>query len=73
MLIRIQQSGGPLPDATTLVKQAAESTKTVKSGHIVLTVNGKIPGLSLKTLSGDLTTTPPRPRATRRSLSAALT
>ncbi|GFG64552.1 lipoarabinomannan carrier protein LprG [Mycobacterium kubicae] len=53
-----KQSGGPLPDATTLVKQAAESTKTVKSGHIVLTVNGKIPGLSLKTLSGDLTTTP---------------
>jgi lipoprotein LprG len=51
-------SGGPLPDATTLVKQATEQTKNLKSAHLVLTVNGKIPGLSLKTLSGDLTTNP---------------
>ncbi len=51
-------SGGPLPDATTLVKQSTDVTKNVKSAHLVLTVNGKVPGLSLKTLSGDLTTTP---------------
>ncbi len=53
-----KQSSGPLPDATTLVKQATEQTKNLKSAHLVLTVNGKIPGLTLKTLSGDLTTNP---------------
>lgn len=53
-----KDSGGPLPDATTLLNQATQQTKQVKSGHLVLTVNGKIPGLSLKTLSGDLTTNP---------------
>ncbi len=53
-----KQSGGPLPDAATLVKQATDATKNVKSAHLVLTVKGKIPGLSLKTLTGDLTTTP---------------
>lgn len=41
-----------------MVKQSTEVTKNVKSAHLVLTVNGKVPGLSLKTLSGDLTTTP---------------
>ena len=40
------------------MKQSTEVTKNVKSAHLVLTVNGKVPGLSLKTLSGDLTTTP---------------
>ncbi len=55
---RSSTSGGPLPDATTLVKQSADSTKNVKSAHLVLTVTGKIPGLPVKTLTGDLTTTP---------------
>ena len=41
-----------------MVKQSTDVTKNVKSAHLVLTVNGKVPGLSLKTLSGDLTTTP---------------
>lgn len=50
--------GGPLPDGKTLVTQSAEVTKGVKSAHLVLTVNGKITGLPLKTLTGDLTTTP---------------
>lgn len=50
--------GGPLPDANTLLKQATETTKAVKSAHIILTVNGKIPGLSIKSLSGDLNTEP---------------
>jgi lipoprotein LprG len=53
-----KQSGAPLPDATTLVKQSADTTKNVKSAHLVLTVNGKISGLPIKTLTGDLTTTP---------------
>jgi lipoprotein LprG len=51
-------SGGPLPDATTLVKQSADATKNLKSAHLVLTVTGKIPALPVKTLTGDLTTSP---------------
>jgi lipoprotein LprG len=51
-------SGGPLPDANTLIKQSIDTTKNVKSGHLVLTVTGKIPGMPIKVLSGDLTTTP---------------
>jgi lipoprotein LprG len=54
-----KQSGAPLPDATTLVKQSADTTKNVKSAHLVLKVTGKIPGLPIKVLTGDLTTTPP--------------
>ena len=37
-----QQSSGPLPDATTLVKQSADTTKNVKSAHLVLSVQGKV-------------------------------
>jgi lipoprotein LprG len=50
--------GGALPEPKTLVKQSAEITKGLKSAHLNLTVNGKIAHLPLKTLSGDLTTTP---------------
>ena len=53
-----KQSGAPLPDATTLVKQSADTTKNVKSVHLVLSVQGKIQGLPIKVLNGDLTTTP---------------
>lgn len=53
-----KQSRAPLPDATTLVKQASDATKNLKSTHLVLTVTGKIPGLPIKTLTGDLTTSP---------------
>ena len=53
-----KQSGAPLPDAKALVKQSADVTKTVKSAHLELSVAGKIQGLPLKTLTGDLTTTP---------------
>jgi lipoprotein LprG len=53
-----EQSGAPLPDATTLVKQSTDVTKNLKSAHLVLTVSGKIPGLPIKTLTGDLTTAP---------------
>ncbi len=51
-------AGGPLPDATTLVKQSTDTTKTLKSAHLVLTVTGKIPGLPVRNLTGDLTTSP---------------
>jgi len=53
-----KKSGAPLPDAKTLVKQSADVTKTVKSAHLDLTVTGKIQGLPLKSLTGDLATTP---------------
>ena len=47
-----------LPDAATLVKESIQTTKNVKSVHLVLSVNGKIKHLPIKTLTGDLTTTP---------------
>jgi lipoprotein LprG len=53
-----KQSGGPLPDANTLVQQASDATKNLKSTHLVLSVTGKVQGLPIKTLTGDLTTTP---------------
>lgn len=52
------KSGGPLPDGTTLVKQSTDATKNLKSAHLVLTVGGKIPGLPVRNLTGDLTTSP---------------
>ncbi|WP_240563074.1 LppX_LprAFG lipoprotein [Mycobacterium sp. IS-1264] len=51
-------SGAPLPDASTLVKQSSDTTKNVKSVHLVLSVQGKVQGLPIKVLNGDLTTTP---------------
>jgi lipoprotein LprG len=53
-----KQSGAPLPDATTLIKQSTDTTKNVKSAHLVLTVTGKVPGLPIKVLTGDLTLSP---------------
>ena len=41
-----------------MVKQSADVTKNLKSAHLVLSVIGKIPGLPIKTLTGDLTTAP---------------
>ncbi len=53
-----KKSSAPLPDAATLLKQSSQSTKAVKSVHLVLSTTGKIQGLPIKTLTGDLTTTP---------------
>ncbi|WAC89546.1 LppX_LprAFG lipoprotein [Mycobacterium sp. Aquia_213] len=64
-------SGGPLPDATTLVKQSADVTKTVKSVHLVLSTQGKIPGLPIKQLTGDLTTVPSTAASGNAQLSMA--
>jgi lipoprotein LprG len=53
-----KQSTAPLPDAATLVKESSQTTKAVKSVHLVLSVSGTIKGLPIKTLTGDLTTSP---------------
>ena len=53
-----QQSGAPLPDAATLLKQSAQTTRDLKSAHLDLTVQGKIAGLPLQSLTGDLTNIP---------------
>ena len=48
----------PLPDAAQLVQQSIATTKALKSAHLEIAVNGKIDGLPIKTLSGDLTNEP---------------
>lgn len=53
-----KQSGAPLPEATTLVKESATITAELKSAHLALTVTGQIKNLPVKTLEGDLTTQP---------------
>jgi lipoprotein LprG len=53
-----KKSSAPLPDAATLLKQSSQTTKNVKSVHLAVSVSGKIKGLPVKTLTGDLTTSP---------------
>jgi lipoprotein LprG len=53
-----KQSSAPLPDAATLLAKSNLTTRNVKSVHLVLSVNGTIHGLPVKTLTGDLTTAP---------------
>jgi len=48
----------PLPDAAGLIQQSIATTKTLQSAHLEIVVNGKIDGLPVKTLSGDLTNVP---------------
>lgn len=45
-------------DATTLLQQSAEATKALTSAHLEIVVNGKIDGLPVKKLSGNLTNVP---------------
>jgi lipoprotein LprG len=47
-----------LPDAATLLKQSAETTKGQSSVHLLLTVNGSIPEFPIESLEADLTTKP---------------
>jgi len=47
-----------LPDAPGLLQQSIQTTKALKSAHLEITVNGKIDGLPVKKLSGDLTNVP---------------
>jgi lipoprotein LprG len=53
-----KQSAAPLPDAATLLSKSNLATRNVKSVHLVLSVTGTIHGLPVKTLTGDLTTSP---------------
>ena len=53
-----KQSEKPLPDAANLVQQSAQATKSLKSVHLKLTVQGQIKDLPIETLEGDLTTSP---------------
>ena len=53
-----KDAGGPLPEATTLVKESATTTANLKSAHLALSVTGQIKNLPVKTLEGDLTTQP---------------
>jgi lipoprotein LprG len=52
------KSSEPLPDAAQLVGQSITATKALNSAHLEIAVNGKIDGLPVKTLSGDLTNVP---------------
>ncbi|MCI4676117.1 LppX_LprAFG lipoprotein [Candidatus Mycolicibacterium alkanivorans] len=47
-----------LPDAPGPLQQSIQATKALKSAHLEITVNGKIDGLPVKKLSGDLTNVP---------------
>jgi lipoprotein LprG len=48
----------PLPDAAGLIKQSIQTSAALKSAHLEIAVTGKVEGLPLKTLSGDLTNVP---------------
>ena len=52
------KSSEPLPDAAQLVGQSITATKALNSAHLEIAVNGKIDGLPVKKLSGDLTNVP---------------
>lgn len=47
---------GPLPDAAELISDAAEHAKKITSTHFVVKVSGKVPGMAVKSIDGDLTT-----------------
>ncbi|MEB3034784.1 LppX_LprAFG lipoprotein [[Mycobacterium] nativiensis] len=53
-----KDSGNPLPEASTLVKESATTTADLKSAHLALSVTGQIKNLPVKTLEGDLTNQP---------------
>jgi len=53
-----KKSSEPLPDAAGLLQQSIQTTKALNSAHLEIVVNGKIDGLPVKKLSGDLTNVP---------------
>jgi lipoprotein LprG len=53
-----KKAAEPLPDAAGLVQQSIQTTKGLKSAHLEIAVTGKLEGLPLKNLSGDLTNVP---------------
>lgn len=52
------EDNSPLPDATTLLQQSAETTKGQTSVHLSLAVQGEIAALPIESLEGNLTTAP---------------
>lgn len=52
------KSSESLPDAATLLKDSNTTTRALKSVHLDLSVEGEIPDLPIKTLTGDLTNVP---------------
>lgn len=53
-----KKASEPLPDASELIGQSIVTTKALKSAHLEIAVNGKISGLPVTSLSGDLTNVP---------------
>lgn len=53
-----KKAAEPLPDAAGLIQQSIQATKGLKSAHLQINVTGKIDGLPIKTLTGDLTNVP---------------
>ena len=53
-----QDSGTDLPDATTLLRESADTTKAQSSAHLKLAVQGQIAELPVESLEGDLTQKP---------------
>ena len=52
------KSSESLPDAATLLKDGNTATRALKSVHLELSVEGDLPDLPIKTLTGDLTNVP---------------
>jgi lipoprotein LprG len=52
------EDNSPLPDAATLIKQSAETTKSQTSVHLMLSVSGELKTLPIESLEGNLTTSP---------------
>lgn len=46
---------GPLPEASALIRDAAAATENIESTHFTIEVTGKVDGLSIQNLDGDLT------------------
>lgn len=53
-----ETSDAPLPDGAALLQESASKTKTQQSVHLLLTVQGKVDGLPVEKLDGDLTNAP---------------
>ncbi|WP_037274873.1 LppX_LprAFG lipoprotein [Kibdelosporangium aridum] len=50
-----QPGSGSLPDGAGLLRDAAEAVKPINSATFALKVNGQVPGIPVKEVSGDLT------------------
>ena len=53
-----KKASEPLPEASELIGQSIATTKGLKSAHLEIVVSGKIAGLPVTSLSGDLTNVP---------------